>query len=204
MISPIRIEGKINFLCGAIDRDSRVFSVVKTRRSFENYTKQEDIRCQETLRVFNSAFSKYLRIRRDLLIHIETSRLKGPTIHEINNPHTDRDQYGEGLTFLFYPRIDDTIEQGRLRIIHSGITKEEIEKICNKVNFNIGYDILSYEYLYDSDNEKYEWQFIFNNRSHDNMVPFIIMDSRVVHQVEEINGTGIRECVFMFLDATFK
>lgn len=111
---------------------------------------------------------------------IETTYLIAPAKHNIDDIHSDGTEYGKGITFIIYPRTDNNIINGGLNI----------------------FDLESGEYINYRTRKIKSPKPIFRIESKcedDNYVNFVIMDGSVNHQVESIDGTGVREAVIWFL-----
>lgn len=203
--SEMIFNGKVRIVCGTIQRDSNFGKFIMNCRSLDNYSqnfrfynsKGEEIR--EYIREEFKNVSLISDNFKDVIL--ETSRLEAPCKHKIKDVHSDGDEYGKGITLLVYPRVDNSLVDGCLRIPFMNVSIEEGKELCNKVNSDIGYEIISYKQVVDYDNGELNYEFVFNNRcnEYDNIMPFIIFDSDVEHQVENINGSGTRETIFYFL-----
>lgn len=141
------------------------------------------------------------------IIAIESSKLIAPQKHRIDDWHSDDDEYGEGNSFILYPRVDSTIEGGYLRISDFSFSDERLKEIVEQTNRTMNYPIVSWCKDKNDNNNNGEFQnedtsldncLIFNNRTSINFYPFIMFSGNVPHKVEPINGTGIRECVLVY------
>lgn len=171
----------------------------------------EEFRSQKEYQYFPYEENKELNINvffnYNKIIAIESSKLKAPKIHNINTWHCDYDEYVMGKTFLIYPRVDNTIQEGRLRISDFSFSDERLKEIVQETNKALNYDIVSWDKDKNDNNNDGEFEnedtsldncLIFNNRTSENLYPFIMFDGNVPHKVEEINGTGIRECILIY------
>ena len=185
---------------------SNLQELIKLTRNEEQYSLIEALRSTKKKDKNREKFDKFEEyINSELnrivsyseIISVETSKLEAPCIHKINDIHSDGDQYGYGLTLLIYPRVDNTIENGRL-ILYGFKMSEELTTSVEEINGYFGYNIL------DISEDTGETVLVFNNKmNNDGYIPFIMFESEVNHKVQTIDGTGIRETLFYYLDSRF-
>lgn len=203
---PFTIMGEMEIGCGLISRSSKMYQFIDKFRAKDDYfgdrttiDKFDNVTLVNKLQTY---LGDSLFFVKESKTYVESSKLEAPTEHRVSNFHQDSDEYDNGFTMLFYPRVDSTIEDGRLRIA-LGIDINMCKEYSEKVNSELGRDLLSCELIWDDMNNIFESQLVFNNKCDEDseMIPFIIFGSHVLHKVEPINGTGIRECIFLSLNA---
>lgn len=139
-------------------------------------TRKEDIQrgielAREFLQKFNLTFTK--------ANGVESTYIEAPNKHIFEDVHDDESNYGQGITLILYIRVDKTIVDGGLKIFH-----------------NLSDDLNDDEIPEEVTNDFFR---IDARCEDDDFVNFVIMDGSVSHQVEKINGTGVREAVIYFL-----
>lgn len=199
---------EVGIVVGLIKEDSKL---VENMNSYRSEAKHTDVEIGDKNKIDNKTIKLIVKnVLGDIIVidhvkAIETSKLIAPTIHPINNAHTDGDNFGFGLSLLLYPYVDSTIEEGKLKFVGENFTEEFLSQLCLKTQLKFGYSILEWRTELDKINGVDENVLLFNNKKHiDGYIPFVMFNGNIIHEVEPINGIGIREAVFYYFQAMFR
>lgn len=196
---------RFNLVVGVINKNTELFKEGEKLRSTKSFNEVRDKQKLDNLiKPIKKILGDYLVLRS--VVGFESTYIEAPNQHHISNVHSDCDEYGPGITLLFYPRVDETIVSGRLLIMDEAFDNiDSIKDLCESINTNVGESIASYERMFDNENNDYENVLCINNKiTSDGYLPFVSFDTNILHQVEKIDGTGIREALFLSLDAIYK
>lgn len=194
-----------NLVVGFINKTTELFRESEKMHSTKSFNQVRDIqKLDHFIKPIKKILGNYLVLRS--VVGFESTYIEAPNQHHISNVHSDSDEYGPGITLLFYPRVDETILSGRLLIMDKAFDNiDSLKNLCESINTKFGESFASYKTMFDSENNVYENVLCINNKiTSDGFVPFISFDSKILHQVEKIEGTGVREALFLSLDAIYK
>ena len=195
----------ISLVVGFFSEKTKLYDAIQPLRSDEKHVQtRKRVTLTTLVKPIKEVLGNFLVIRSAK--SVETTHIEAPEQHHIDNAHTDGDEYGDGISIVIYPRVDNTVVRGRILIMNDVFDDiEVIESVCDTLNENFGYTIASYENRFDTENNQYENVLCINNKIEiDGMVPFVSFDGDTIHQVEQIEGTGVREAVFVYIDGIFK
>lgn len=194
-----------NLIVGCMSSEINLFQELQSMCSEKDYSEiKNKQKLKHLIKPIKNILGEYLVLRS--VNGFESTYIYAPKQHHILDVHQDSDEYGNGITILVYPRVDETISSGRLLIMNESFDDiNYLKNICEMINLNVSEAVASYETKFDHINYRDENVLCINNKmTSDGKYPFVSFDGNMLHQVEEINGTGVREALFLFVDGIFK
>lgn len=194
-----------NLVVGCMSSETNLFQELEPMRSEKEFAEIHDNqKLKHLIKPVKNLLKEYLVLRS--VNEFESTYIEAPNQHHIPDAHRDSDEYGNGITILVYPHVDETVISGRIIIIDESFDDiNYLKYICEILNSHVSEGIAAYETRFDPINNNDENILCINNKmTLDGYLPFVSFDGNMLHQVEEINGTGVREAVFLFVDGIFK
>jgi len=192
----ISTNDKLGIIYGSLSKDEELFKVTERLRTKDHFTylkrqkddtpiihpvhgnisydeRRQDLKLGEELA--RKFIKQKFNIQVENAVSIESSYIEAPNSHNFDEIHADEDNFGVCITFILYVNVDETIIGGNLKIFSIDSTTAQM-----------------------SIDPKAEQMSIDPKAENSESVKFVLMDGSVKHQVEYVNGVGVREAVIYF------